>query len=355
MTVQDNSPFFSICIPQYNRTSFLIEALRVLEKQTFKDFEVCISDDCSPDGRQSEVQQVLHTLNLRHVYLQQAKNLRYDGNLRAAISLATGTYCLLMGNDDCLADENALARLHELIASEENVGAVITNYVNQRTGQISRRVAATRTVGSGASVAACRFRNFAFVSGIILRRDRAVAHSTSEWDGAEMYQMYVGARIVAEGFDLMEVSEVIVVQGIQVPGQTVDSYAARPRLNPCPIRERKTPLVDMGRLVVDAICPYSDKSISALSASIFLQIFAFTYAFWIVEYRRCQSWRYSIGICLGMRPRNVFGTATLKRKHSVSLKAVYLAVTLAGLITPLGLFDSARPQFYAFAKSVLRG
>ncbi|MDB9482187.1 glycosyltransferase, partial [Dolichospermum circinale CS-537/05] len=41
------NPFFSICIPQYNRTSFLIEACKVLAQQTFKNFEVCISDDQS--------------------------------------------------------------------------------------------------------------------------------------------------------------------------------------------------------------------------------------------------------------------------------------------------------------------
>ena len=32
------------------------------------------------------------------------------------------------------------------------------------------------------------FGNVSFVSGVILRRDRAVAHATSGWDGAEMYQ-----------------------------------------------------------------------------------------------------------------------------------------------------------------------
>ena len=48
------NPTFSICIPQYNRTSFLLEALKTLNEQDFKDFEVCISDDCSTDGRESE-------------------------------------------------------------------------------------------------------------------------------------------------------------------------------------------------------------------------------------------------------------------------------------------------------------
>jgi len=39
------APLFSICIPQHNRTSFLIEACKSLQSQTFTDFEICISDD----------------------------------------------------------------------------------------------------------------------------------------------------------------------------------------------------------------------------------------------------------------------------------------------------------------------
>ena len=61
-SVENGIPFFSICIPQYNRTSFVIEALRALAGQSFKNFEVCVSDDCSSDGRQSELQQALRTL-----------------------------------------------------------------------------------------------------------------------------------------------------------------------------------------------------------------------------------------------------------------------------------------------------
>jgi glycosyltransferase involved in cell wall biosynthesis len=50
-----SNPFFSICIPQYNRTSYLIEALNVLSQQTFRNFKVCISDDRSTDGREQEL------------------------------------------------------------------------------------------------------------------------------------------------------------------------------------------------------------------------------------------------------------------------------------------------------------
>ncbi len=352
--MQDGTPYFSICIPQYNRTSFLIEALQALSKQTFRDFEVCISDDCSPDGRHGEILTALQNLDLRHVYYWQPANLRYDGNLRAAIGLAHGEYCLLMGNDDRLAEPGTLQRLYELMSPHRNVGVVITNYKADGGAVTTRRVPITRIAGSGPGLAARCFRNFSFVSGVVLRRDRAVAHATAKWDGAEMYQMYVGCRILGEGYKLLEVSDAMIVQAIQIPGETVDSYAARPRLNPCPINERRTPLVDMGRLVFDAIQPYSGRKAPALAFAVILQILLFPYAYWVIEYRRVQSWKYSVGICLGMRPSNVLGSMRLYWTHLQLLKALYLGITVAGLCIPIGVFDSFRSRLYALAKSVYR-
>src|ERR1700722_12253815 len=108
-------PFFSICIPQHNRTSFLIEACRQLKLQTCQDFEICISDDCSTDGRGEELQQFLRESQLSFVYRKQEKNRRYDGNLRAAIGLASGEYCILMGNEDCLGGDTALEVLLSIL------------------------------------------------------------------------------------------------------------------------------------------------------------------------------------------------------------------------------------------------
>jgi hypothetical protein len=110
----------------------------------------------------------------------------------------------------------------------------------------------------------------------------------------------------------------------------------------------------MGRLVVDAIEPYARDAVSALSTSIFFQVMIFPYAFWILEYRRVQSWKYSLGICLGMRPRNLFGDIRLRSIHSLVLRVVYLMVTAVGLITPIALFDLLQSYLYALAKSAFQ-
>lgn len=352
--MQDQKPpFFSICIPQYNRTSFLIEALRVLAAQTFTDFEVCISDDCSTDGRQYELADVLESLQLRYVYLRQSVNLRYDGNLRAAIALARGKFCLLMGNDDCLASPDVLQRLYDKLAKAPSVGVVVTNYIDEGSDKPARRVRSTRLTEGSPKLAAQRFRNFSFVSGILLRRDRALAHATASWDGAEMYQMFLGSRIIAEGCDLLELEDVTVVHDLKISGETVDSYASRPRVSPCQISERPIPLGRMGALVCDAIRPFAGRS-SFWGLTVFAQIIVFTYPFWIVEYRRVQSWRYAAGICLGMRPKRQLEGVSLPLGYRMLLHSIYFLVTAMGLFIPTNTFDGLRPKFYGFAKVVLQ-
>src|SRR5918996_6122976 len=224
-----DEPFFSICIPQYNRTSFLIEACKTLVEQTFKNFEVCISDDCSTDGKEDQLLRYLEQSGLSFVYHRQEHNLKYDGNLRASIGLSQGRYCFLLGNDDALSSPTVLQELYEVLQSIPHVGAIITNFEEFASGKKIRRMRKTGILGAGPLVAADKYRNTSFVSGIILNGNRARELATAKWDGSEMYQMYLMCRIVAEGGILLGIDRVVVRKDIQIAGEQVDSYALKPK------------------------------------------------------------------------------------------------------------------------------
>ena len=145
------NPTFSICIPQYNRTSFLLESLKALEDQTFQNFEVCISDDCSNDGRENEIIEFLSNSTLSYVYKRQESNLRYDGNIRESIGLANGKYCFLQGNDDCLASKSTLEDINNSIENYDFPEVVITNFQDYESGDITRRAKRSRIIGEGGS------------------------------------------------------------------------------------------------------------------------------------------------------------------------------------------------------------
>jgi Glycosyl transferase family 2 len=349
-----STPYFSICIPQHNRTSFLLTALRRLLEQTFKEFEVCISDDASTDGRSGEIIEFLSDSGLQFVFARQETNQRYDGNLRSALSLAHGEYCILMGNDDCLAHPNVLANMHHAISNNQNIGVVTPNFADYTTGHVCRRVVASRIVKGSARTAISTFRNLAFVSGVAFRRDRVEANTSAEVDGSEMYQMFLGCRILAEGYDLLELAEPVVLKDIKIRGEEVDHYTRWPQVSPCPIVERKLPMAELAKVVYAGIRCSNSAEIARCATVAVLQILMFTYPFWILEYRRVQSWRYSAGVCLGMRPRNITQGMQLMWYQQCCIAAVYAVATISGLVCPIQVFDALRVRLHAFAKSVFR-
>lgn len=347
------SPVFSICIPQFNRTSFLLAAIRSFAEQRFRDIEVCVSDGCSTDGRQQEVVEALRASGLPFVYRRSAVTLRYDANTRTAIGLARGRYCLLMGNDDALNGPDALSGLWADVQRYGPAGVVLSDFCDHRTGRRAFRIRRTALCGADAGVAARHYRNFSFVSGIVLERGPAQALATDLWDGSEMYQTFVGCRMIASGKPLLERATVLVRKDIPIPGESVDSYAQRPKLRRCPVRSRTIPLGQLGRLVADAIAPHTHGcERRKLNEVILLQQLGITYPFWLFEYRRVQSWQYAAGIALGMSPTYTAAGVELGVVRPVRVWAVYALATALGLTMPGTVFDAIRGWLYKLAKSI---
>ncbi len=345
-------PIFSICIPQYNRTSFLIKACESLINQTFKDFELCISDDCSTDGREPELLEFLEASGLSYIYRRQEENKKYDANLRASIELSRGKYSFLLGNDDSLSAPTTLENLYADIQMFGTPDVVISNYEDYATGRNFKRIKRTRIIGRGPEVASSNFRNFSFVSGVLLDTRQAKEHSTARWNGSEMYQMYIGCRIIAEGGSLLGLDRITVRKNIRLRDDEVDSYALKPHLHPCAIIERQLPMGMIGKLVADAITPSLNPSIRReIIAKIFFQVFMFTYPFWIFEYRQVQSWKYALGVCLGMRPRNTIRGFGLRYGQRLQLTILYGLVSILALVIPIRVFNILYPSLYSLAKA----
>jgi hypothetical protein len=344
-------PFFSICIPQFNRTSFLIEACKSLSVQSFKQFEVCISDDCSTDGREGDLLAFLRGSGLSFVYSKLERNSRYDANLRNSIALAQGDFCFLLGNDDSLASPKVLEDLHQEIDRCAPVSVVITNYAEHRTGRLFKRMPRAGIVGSGPVIAAQAFRNFSFVSGVLLRAEEAKRFSTSQWDGSEMYQMFIGCRMIAAGGRLLGIEDVCVRKDIVIEGETVDSYSSKPRLSGCSIQERRLPMGEILPLVAAAVGPYqTGEAREQTVVAIARQVLVFTYGFWLVEFRRVQSWRYAVGVYLGLRPRNILRGIDVSRWKRAWIVCLYAMTGLVGLTIPIRLFSAVQKHLYAIAK-----
>jgi len=106
----------SVCIPTYNRPDSLINCLNSLALQTKKNFEVCVSDNCSKKNIFNLVKPYKKKLNIK--INRNKKNLGFALNLLKVSSMAKGEFIWSIGDDDLLI-KDAIARLQKLIVKNK--------------------------------------------------------------------------------------------------------------------------------------------------------------------------------------------------------------------------------------------
>jgi hypothetical protein len=171
-----------------------------------------------------------------------------------------------------------------------------------------------------------------------------------------MYQVFLAARALAQGGSLLAIEEIVVDKDLRVPGESVDSYAARPKVDPCPVIPRKFNLSSFPAVVSGAIAPYVSKEhLARLNARILMQLYAYTYPYWLVEFRRVQSWKYALGIALGQRPSEMTRGLPMSALGNAATGLTFMFSTLGGLLAPVGVTQKwVAPLFYKLAKHAPR-
>jgi|SRR5438874_1416098 len=101
------SATLSICIPAYRRVEYLKRLLDSIAAQSFKDFEVIITDD-SPGTEVHDLSQCYKD-KFTVLYFKNPVTLGTPSNWNEAIKHARGEWIKLMHDDDWFADRDALA------------------------------------------------------------------------------------------------------------------------------------------------------------------------------------------------------------------------------------------------------
>jgi glycosyltransferase involved in cell wall biosynthesis len=105
----------SICIPAFKRTDFLQRLLDSIAMQTFRDFEVIVTDD-SPDlAVKTLCEQYKERLPLS--YFRNERPLGTPENWNEAVRRANGEWIKIMHDDDWLAGKDSLACFAEAIGN----------------------------------------------------------------------------------------------------------------------------------------------------------------------------------------------------------------------------------------------
>lgn len=114
----------SVCIPTYNRSSYLQYAINSVLQQTYQDWELIVCDDGSTDDT-PEVVASYNDARLR--YVRHPQNIGRSQNMRSGFDAATGDYFIKFDDDDAIAAE-FLAKTVTILDTHTEADFVCTNH-----------------------------------------------------------------------------------------------------------------------------------------------------------------------------------------------------------------------------------
>jgi len=114
------TPRVSVLMTAYNRAAYIGASIESVLSQTFTDFELLITDNCSTDGT-FEVAKRYETLDPRIRVVQNERNLGQFGNRNRAAELARGPLLKYHDSDD-LMYPHCLAVMVPMLMSEPRAG-----------------------------------------------------------------------------------------------------------------------------------------------------------------------------------------------------------------------------------------
>jgi glycosyltransferase involved in cell wall biosynthesis len=127
-------PLLSIGLFLYNGEKFLAGAIESILNQTFKNFELIISDNCSTD-RSGEICRYYADRDERIRYYRNDRNMGAGWNLRRVYELATGKYFKQAAHDDMIQQDYLRLCVDALEADDTLVLAHSLTRVIDEAGQ----------------------------------------------------------------------------------------------------------------------------------------------------------------------------------------------------------------------------
>jgi alpha-1,3-rhamnosyltransferase len=97
----------SVIVIAYRSAETIVETLDSIKKQTYKNIELIVTDDCSPDNTVEVVQKWIddNKTSLKDIKLVTTdKNTGLPGNINRALKQATGDYIKIIAADDLMAE-----------------------------------------------------------------------------------------------------------------------------------------------------------------------------------------------------------------------------------------------------------
>ncbi len=118
-------PLISICIPAYQRTGYLKRVLDSIAVQTFKDFEVIVTDDSKDETVNLFLQEQQYSFPINYIRNQPSKGTPL--NWMEGIKYAKGEWIKIVHDDDWFTNADSLKLFAEAIHGETD--CIFSGYI----------------------------------------------------------------------------------------------------------------------------------------------------------------------------------------------------------------------------------
>lgn len=193
-------PSVSICILSYNRPETLLRLLKTIDTRRADEIELVVCEDSSP--RQQEIRDVVNAFRTQQsypvLYLENPKNLGYDGTFCELVRHANGTWLVFMGDDDEFVP-GALDKVMGFLDQHPELGYVLKSHYLIHDYQKKERFRYYRKsefFEPGINAYMELFRKSVYIAGFTIRREYAKPYLTNRFDGTMLIQLYLLAEVV---------------------------------------------------------------------------------------------------------------------------------------------------------------
>jgi dTDP-4-dehydrorhamnose reductase len=130
-------PFFSITIPAYGYngkgSEFLEHSLKIISNQTFKDYEVIISDHSTDNTIKDICDRWKDKLNIIHFFNERGRGI-ISPNINECMKNCNGEWIKILFQDDFIFDKNSLQKQYDYIKRNTNLIWFFTQFYHSNDG-----------------------------------------------------------------------------------------------------------------------------------------------------------------------------------------------------------------------------
>lgn len=192
--------FLSICILSYNRPNSILRLLESIDLNFKKNFEIIISDDCSPKETEIEIKvknfSKENSVNIN--FIKNSKNQGYDKNFNVLVNNAQGKWLIFMGDDDEFVD-GSLEKVINFLTLNPRLGYVMKSHYlihDNNFKELFKYYRGNKFFKPGIDALISLFRKSVYIAGFIIKRELVMPFVTDRFDGSMLNQLYLMSEVV---------------------------------------------------------------------------------------------------------------------------------------------------------------